>query len=104
MATTLAPTTSQPTATRIPGTAIPCYQFDTHEELARCVAQTFARVIRERNSFGQNAVLGLPTGSTPVGVYRELRRRHREGGLDCASVGTFKLDEYVGIERMRLQS
>ena len=104
MATTLAPTTSQPTATRIPGTAIPCYQFDTHEELARCVAQTFVRVIRERNSFGQHAVLGLPTGSTPVGVYRELIRMHREEGLDFSSVVTFNLDEYFGIDRDRLQS
>ncbi|MGE0536344.1 MAG: glucosamine-6-phosphate deaminase [Pirellulales bacterium] len=104
MATTLAPTTSQPPATRILGTAIPCYQFDAHEDLARCVAQTLARVIRERNSFGQNAVLGLPTGSTPVGVYRELIRMHREEGLDFAGVVTFNLDEYYGIDRDQLQS
>ncbi|MBX9787419.1 MAG: glucosamine-6-phosphate deaminase [Pirellulales bacterium] len=104
MATTLGPLTSQPTATRIHGTAIHCYQFDTHDELARCVAQTLARVIRERNSFGQNAVLGLPTGSTPVGVYRELIRMHREEGLDFSGVVTFNLDEYFGIDRDRLQS
>ena len=64
------------------GTRLPCYVFDTGRELARHVAQIVAGVIRERNALGQKAVLGLPTGSTPVGVYRELIRLHREEGLD----------------------
>jgi glucosamine-6-phosphate deaminase len=38
--------------------------------------------------------LGLPTGSTPVGIYRELIRLHKEGGLDFSRVITFNLDEY----------
>ncbi len=86
------------------GTHIPCYVFDSNKELASHVAQTIAALIRERNSFGQNAVLGLPTGSTPLGVYRELIRMHREEGLDFSGVVTFNLDEYFGLRPDQLQS
>src|SRR4029079_949378 len=44
------------------------------------------------------------TGSTPVGVYRELIRLHREEGLDFSSVVTFNLDEYYGLQPSQLQS
>jgi len=44
-----------------------------------------------------NAVLGLATGSTPLGLYRELIRRHKEEGLDFSGVTTFNLDEYYGL-------
>lgn len=63
-----------------------------------------ARVIRERHAAGQTAVLGLPTGSTPTGVYRELIRMHREEGLDFSHVITFNLDEYFGLGPDQLQS
>src|SRR5690606_40835817 len=43
---------------------------------------------------GRATVLGLATGSTPIGVYRELIRLHREEDLDFARVITFNLDEY----------
>ncbi len=43
------------------------------------------------------AVLGLATGSTPLGVYRELIRRHREEGLSFSRATSFNLDEYVGL-------
>ncbi|MCA9246663.1 MAG: glucosamine-6-phosphate deaminase, partial [Planctomycetales bacterium] len=88
----------------VSGTHVPCYVFDSNVELAAKVAQTVATVIRERNALGQAAVLGLPTGSTPVGVYRELIRMHREEGLDFSRVVTFNLDEYYGLEADRLQS
>jgi len=88
----------------IGGTKVPCYVFDSNLELARYVAETISSVIHERNSLGQSAVLGLPTGSTPVGVYRELIRMHREEGLDFSRVVTFNLDEYYGLEPERLQS
>jgi len=88
----------------VAGTEIPCYVFDSNVELARQVAQTVASIIRERNALGQSAVLGLPTGSTPVGVYRELIRMHQEEGLDFSNVVTFNLDEYYGLEPDRLQS
>jgi glucosamine-6-phosphate deaminase len=88
----------------VPGTKIPTYQFDSNQAVARYVAQVVARVIRERNSVGQKAVLGLPTGSTPVGLYRELVRMHREEGLDFSGVVTFNLDEYFGLNPDQLQS
>jgi glucosamine-6-phosphate deaminase len=54
-------------------------------------------LIRQNNSAGQPTVLGLPTGSTPVGIYRELIRMHKEAGLDFSRVITFNLDEYFGL-------
>jgi glucosamine-6-phosphate deaminase len=51
-------------------------------------------LIRQNNSAGRPTVLGLPTGSTPLGLYRELVRLHREQGLDFARCITFNLDEY----------
>jgi glucosamine-6-phosphate deaminase len=54
-------------------------------------------LIRQNNSAGQPTVLGLPTGSTPVGIYRELIRRHKDEGLDFSRVITFNLDEYFGL-------
>ncbi len=89
---------------KAPGTNLPTYIFDTPDDVARHVAQIVAGVIRERNARGQQAVLGLPTGSTPVGVYRELARLHREEGLDFSQVITFNLDEYFGLASDALQS
>jgi glucosamine-6-phosphate deaminase len=54
-------------------------------------------LIRQNNSAGQSTVLGLPTGSTPVGIYRELIRMHKDAGLDFSRVITFNLDEYFGL-------
>jgi len=88
----------------LPGTDIPCYTFESHQELSRHVAGLVAAVVRERSALGQNAVLGLPTGSTPLGVYRELVRMHRDEGLDFSRVVTFNLDEYYGLAPDRLQS
>ena len=86
------------------GTRLPCYVFDNARRLARYVAGIVASVIRERNALGQSAVLGLPTGSTPVSVYRELIRMHREEGLDFSRTITFNLDEYYGVAPDQLQS
>ncbi len=89
---------------RVPGTNLPTFVFETPDNLARHVASIVAGVIRERNALGQYAVLGLPTGSTPVGVYRELVRMHQEEGLDFSRVITFNLDEYYGLAADALQS
>ena len=86
------------------GTRLPCYVFDNVKQLARHVASIVAGIIRERNALGQRAVLGLPTGSTPVSVYRELIRLHREEALDFSQVETFNLDEYYGLAPDQLQS
>ena len=73
---------------------IPTIVADEYEQIARRIAGRMAEVIRDRNRAGRHAVLGLATGSTPIGVYRELIRLHREEGLDCSRVVTFNLDEY----------
>lgn len=88
----------------LPGVHVPCYVFPTGFDLARRVSQIIASVIRERNALGRKAVLGLPTGSSPVGVYRELIRMHQEEKLDFSNVITFNLDEYFGIAPDALQS
>ncbi|HYW78271.1 MAG TPA: glucosamine-6-phosphate deaminase [Thermoguttaceae bacterium] len=92
------------TAHPIAATKIPCFGFESNHDAACHVARMIANTVRERNAFGQNAVLGLPTGSTPVGVYRELARMHRDEGLDLSRVITFNLDEYYGLRPDRLQS
>ena len=69
-----------------------------HEAVAKVVAQRIAEVIRRRRGDGKRAVLGLATGSTPVGVYRELIRMNREEGLDFSDVLTFNLDEYYPMK------
>ncbi|MFI5310013.1 MAG: glucosamine-6-phosphate deaminase [Gemmatimonadales bacterium] len=68
--------------------------FERHADLARHVAGRIATIIRERHADGRRVVLGLATGSTPIGVYRELVRMHHEDGLSFANVVTFNLDEY----------
>jgi glucosamine-6-phosphate deaminase len=67
---------------------------EDHEHIAKLVANRIATLVREREAAGQQAVLGLATGSTPIGVYRELIRMHREEGLSFRHVVTFNLDEY----------
>lgn len=49
-------------------------------------------------------VLGLATGSTPIGMYEEIIKAHKENGLDCSRVISFNLDEYVGLSRANVQS
>jgi len=67
---------------------------DDHEHIARLVANRIATLITEKQAAGERTVLGLATGSTPIGVYRELIRMHREEGLSFNDVITFNLDEY----------
>src|SRR4051812_20203245 len=78
----------------VPRTNIPTLVFPTSAQAARHVALMIESLIRQNNSAGRPTVLGLPTGSTPVGLYRELIRLHREAGLDFSNVVTFNLDEY----------
>ena len=66
---------------------------EDHDDIARLVAERIAAIIRDRTARGKPAVLGLATGSTPIGVYRELIRLHK-AGLSFRNVITFNLDEY----------
>ena len=65
-----------------------------YDEICRRIARRIADIIVEKRKAGSHAVLGLATGSTPIGIYRELARIHREEGLDFSDVVTFNLDEY----------
>ena len=71
--------------------------FGSSDDAVRLVAASISRLIRRRQEEGQPAVLGLATGSTPVKLYRELIRLHREEGLSFRNVVTFNLDEYYGL-------
>ena len=56
-----------------------------------------AEIVADRLRKNPRLVLGLATGGTPLGLYRELIRLHREEGLDFSRVTTFNLDEYLGL-------
>jgi len=73
---------------------IPTVISDDPDALAIRVADRIEAIMRDSTNRGRRAVLGLATGSTPIGVYRELIRRHREAQLSFANVVTFNLDEY----------
>ncbi len=75
-----------------------------HDELGRLIAGRIAQLVRARAEAGKPAVLGLATGSTPIGAYRELVRMHREEGLSFAHVLTFNLDEYYPMAPGSLHS
>jgi glucosamine-6-phosphate deaminase len=75
-----------------------------YDEIARTVAQRIAQAMRRKREAGQTPVLGLATGSTPIGIYRELIRMHREEGLDFSDVVTFNLDEYYPMDPESIHS
>jgi glucosamine-6-phosphate deaminase len=77
---------------------------EAHDDIARLVASRIATLIREKEAGGQQAVLGLATGSTPIGVYRELIRMHHDEGLSFADVVTFNLDEYYPMRSDSIHS
>src|SRR6187401_393572 len=83
----------------IPYTKIPTLVFPTSAQASRHVALMIESLIRQNNSANRPTVLGLATGSTPVGLYRELIRLHREEGLDFSRVVTFNLDEYFPMPK-----
>ncbi|QDS95384.1 Glucosamine-6-phosphate deaminase 1 [Roseimaritima multifibrata] len=87
----------RPIATPIRGTHIDTFMFERSDQLAAQVAQIIAGEIRQRAALGQQTVIGVATGSTPAGTYRELIRLHREEGLDLSGVVLFLLGEYVGL-------
>ena len=73
---------------------IPTVITGEYDDIARRIAARIAQLICERRTAGRKTVLGLATGSTPIGIYRELIRFHREEGLDFSQVVTINLDEY----------
>lgn len=68
------------------------------------VSEEAARLVADRLHRKPDLVLGLATGSTPLGLYRALIRMHKEEGLDFSKVTTFNLDEYIGLPPSHEQS
>jgi glucosamine-6-phosphate deaminase len=64
-----------------------------YEAVSAAAARIIAAWVRRDPAL----VLGLATGGTTVGMYRELARMHREDALDFSKVVTFNLDEYIGL-------
>ncbi|HEY1683326.1 MAG TPA: glucosamine-6-phosphate deaminase [Tepidisphaeraceae bacterium] len=83
---------------------IPVTVYTDSRMASQAVAREIAELIRTRAAAGQNTILGLATGNTPVGVYAELVRLHKQEGLSFKNVLTFNLDEYWPIQPGELQS
>lgn len=83
---------------------IPCEIFANAKKGSAFVAAEIAKLIREKQAAGEKCVLGLATGSTPISMYAELVRLHKEEGLSFKNVVTFNLDEYYPIEKDAFQS
>ena len=83
---------------------LPVTVYPDKAQASVAVAHRIAEVIKSRSASKQQAVLGLATGVTPVGVYNELVRLHREEGLSFKNVITFNLDEYYPMEATAVQS
>lgn len=78
--------------------------FKDSNEASIIVAQEIAKLIREKEKRGEKCVLGLATGSSPINVYEELVRMHKEEGLSFKNVITFNLDEYYPMQKTNTQS
>lgn len=78
--------------------------FSSSNEASIVVAQEIAALIKSKQSLNQSCVLGLATGSSPIKVYEELVRLHKEEGLSFNNVITFNLDEYYPMDRSNIQS
>ena len=64
-----------------------------YDQMSKTAAQLVVDVLNTK----PNAVLGMATGSTPLGMYQELVRLYQAGQVDFSRVTTFNLDEYVGL-------
>lgn len=69
------------------------YVEKTYADMSRRAAEVVAKIVKN----DPHAVLGLATGTTPLGLYDELARMHAEEGLSFKDVTTVNLDEYVGL-------
>jgi len=83
---------------------LPVSVYGSQQEASLAVAARIAKLIRDKQSKGKKAVLGLATGVTPIGVYTELVRLHKEEGLSFQNVITFNLDEYFPMKPDAAQS
>ncbi|KAJ3428894.1 glucosamine-6-phosphate deaminase-like protein [Anaeramoeba flamelloides] len=78
--------------------------FNDPQELTLHAAHEISDLINKNNKLKKKTVLCLPTGSTPIGVYRELVRQHIDEGVDWSNVVTFNLDEYYPMDPLSKHS
>jgi glucosamine-6-phosphate deaminase len=83
---------------------LPVTVYKDQHVASKVVAQRIASLIRQKQNAGTFAILGLATGATPVGVYAELVRMHKEENLSFQNVITFNLDEYFPMQPEAAQS
>jgi glucosamine-6-phosphate deaminase len=83
---------------------LPVTVYPNPDIASKKVARRIADVIISKQSSNENTVLGLATGVTPIGVYTELIRLHKEEGLSFKNVITFNLDEYYPMRPTSEQS
>ncbi|QNF32174.1 glucosamine-6-phosphate deaminase [Adhaeribacter swui] len=83
---------------------LPVTVYPNQDIASKQVARRICDLIRRKLQNGETTVLGLATGATPVGVYAELVRLHREEGLSFQNVITFNLDEYYPMKPTAPQS
>lgn len=78
--------------------------YDDSNRASIVVANEIANLIKDKKANNQHCVLGLATGSSPIKVYEELVRLHKEEGLSFKNVITFNLDEYYPMNEKNVQS
>lgn len=83
---------------------IPVKIWDDPKEGSIHLARSIALAIRQKQQDGEKIVLGLATGSSPIQVYAELVRLHKEEGLSFRNVVSFNLDEYYPMQPEAQQS
>jgi len=83
---------------------IPVQIYKNSTEGSNAVAAQIASLIKEKQAKNQPCVLGMATGTTPILLYKELVRLHKEEGLSFKNVVTINLDEYYPIEKLAYQS
>jgi glucosamine-6-phosphate deaminase len=83
---------------------LPTVIVDDPQDLAVLLADRMIEVIKRETAAKGRCVLGLATGSTPIGIYRELIRRYEAGEVDFSQVVTFNLDEYYPMSPYSIHS
>jgi glucosamine-6-phosphate deaminase len=76
---------------------------EDYDRMCRWAADYIAAKINAHHE-ARPFVLGLPTGSSPIGVYQELIKKNKAGEVSFANVVTFNMDEYLGLPREHDQS
>ena len=83
---------------------VPVQIYEKPAEAVKAIAREIAELIRAKAARNEQCVLGLATGSSPIKLYQELVRMHKEEGLSFKNVMTFNLDEYLPMAKESVHS